>query len=142
MALKHQNLKLTHEGGSIHIFKKKPVTANLFKASCGLYKYRELGLLDLNEKYNDLIFIRHMIKNYHALNEALLLSENLDLHCILLDISIALDRIDITDNQAKILDKYMNGYTIQEISSENHYSKSYVDSVLTKICKRVKKELV
>lgn len=83
-----------------------------------------------------------MIKNYHALNEALLLSENLDLHCILLDISIALDRIDVTDNQAKILDKYMNGYTIQEISSENEYSKSYVDSVLTKICKRVKKELV
>lgn len=82
-----------------------------------------------------------MIKNYHSLNLEILLSENLDLHCILIDIQSALEKIDITDKQKEILDLYMSGYSIQEIGVHNEYTKSYVDSVLTKICKRVKKEL-
>lgn len=139
--IEYTNFDLEYEGGIIHIFKRKPVTTSLFKASCGLYKYSELGLLNLSERYNDLIFIRHIVKNFYSLNDELLLSENLDLHCILIDIQSALDKIDITEKQKKILDMYMNGYPIHEIGVRNGYTKSYVDSVLTKICRRIKKEL-
>lgn len=72
----------------------------------------------------------------------ILLSENHDLHCILIDIKNGLDKIELTPKQQGVIRLFMLGYPIQEIADKTDFTRSYISKIIKNVCHEIQKELV
>lgn len=67
---------------------------------------------------------------------------NLDLQVMLIDISIALDNIILSDQDKKVLFDYMSGMSLADIGKKYNFTRSNTDFILKKITKRVQSFLL
>lgn len=110
---------------------------------CGIYDYElNEGTKFVRSEYKKHTYIRHILKNFYSLDNPLMLSDNQDLHCVLIDIKRKLKEIHMTSRQKEILQDFMLGYTFQEIADKNGFSKAYADKVIKNICVKIQEELL
>ena len=62
---------------------------------------------------------------------------NLDLQVMLIDISMALDVIELSNQDKKVLNDYMQGMSLSDIGRKYKFTRSNADFIIKKITKRV-----
>lgn len=62
---------------------------------------------------------------------------NLDLQVMLIDISMALDAIELSSQDKKVLNDYMQGMSLSDIGRKYKFTRSNADFIIKKITKRV-----
>lgn len=67
---------------------------------------------------------------------------NLDLQVMLIDISIALESIYLSDADKQVLNDYMNGMSLSDIGKKYNFTRSNADFIIKKITKRVRNFLL
>lgn len=110
----------------------------MVRGSNGLYKIESPDNTMKEERYNDLLFIRHILKNFRSLQENSYLNPNEDMQCILIDIKKAFSCIDMTEKDYSILRDFMDGYSLQEIGEMNGFNRSYSSKRIANICEKIK----
>ena len=78
-----------------------------------------------------------MIANYYDLREQIMKIYNLDLQVMLIDISMALDAIELSSQDSKVLNDYMQGMSLSDIGRKYKFTRSNADFIIKKITKRV-----
>lgn len=78
-----------------------------------------------------------MIANYYDLYEHIMKIYNLDLQVMLIDISMALDAIELSSQDSKVLNDYMQGMSLSDIGRKYKFTRSNADFIIKKITKRV-----
>lgn len=78
-----------------------------------------------------------MIANYYDLEEHIMKIYNLDLQVMLIDISMALDAIELSSQDKKVLNDYMQGMSLSDIGRKYKFTRSNADFIIKKITKRV-----
>ena len=78
-----------------------------------------------------------MIANYYDLYEHIMKIYNLDLQVMLIDISMALDAIELSSQDRKVLNDYMQGMSLSDIGRKYKFTRSNADFIIKKITKRV-----
>lgn len=78
-----------------------------------------------------------MIANYYNLYEHIMKIYNLDLQVMLIDISMALDAIELSSQDRKVLNDYMQGMSLSDIGRKYKFTRSNADFIIKKITKRV-----
>lgn len=78
-----------------------------------------------------------MIANYYDLKEHIMKIYNLDLQVMLIDISMALDAIELSSQDKKVLNDYMQGMSLSDIGRKYKFTRSNADFIIKKITKRV-----
>lgn len=78
-----------------------------------------------------------MIANYYDLREHIMKIYNLDLQVMLIDISMALDAIELSSQDRKVLNDYMQGMSLSDIGRKYKFTRSNADFIIKKITKRV-----
>lgn len=78
-----------------------------------------------------------MIANYYDLYEHIMKIYNLDLQVMLIDISMALDAIELSNQDRKVLNDYMQGMSLSDIGRKYKFTRSNADFIIKKITKRV-----
>lgn len=78
-----------------------------------------------------------MIANYYDLYEHVMKIYNLDLQVMLIDISMALDAIELSSQDRKVLSDYMQGMSLSDIGRKYKFTRSNADFIIKKITKRV-----
>lgn len=78
-----------------------------------------------------------MIANYYDLYEHIMKIYNLELQVMLIDISMALDAIELSSQDRKVLNDYMQGMSLSDIGRKYKFTRSNADFIIKKITKRV-----
>lgn len=61
---------------------------------------------------------------------------------MLIDIAIALDSIDLSSQDKKVLNDYMKGMSLSDIGKKYNFTRSNADFIIKKISKRVQNILL
>lgn len=61
---------------------------------------------------------------------------------MLIDIAIALDSIDLSSQDKKVLNDYMQGMSLSDIGKKYNFTRSNADFIIKKISKRVQNILL
>lgn len=61
---------------------------------------------------------------------------------MLIDIAIALDSIDLSSQDKKVLNDYMQGMSLSDIGKKYNFTRSNADFIIKKISKRVQNVLL
>lgn len=108
--------------------------------------YLELSSSVENVNYDDFYYslkkIRHLICNYHSLREHIIRIYNLELQVMLIDIIMALENIELSNQDRLVLKDYMNGMSLSDIGKKYHFTRSNADFIIKKITKRVQNYLL
>lgn len=108
--------------------------------------YLELSSSVENVNYDDFYYslkkIRHLICNYHSLREHIIRIYNLELQVMLIDITMALENIELSNQDRLVLKDYMNGMSLSDIGKKYHFTRSNADFIIKKITKRVQNYLL
>lgn len=67
---------------------------------------------------------------------------NLELQVMLIDLSIALDNIELSNQDKKVLKDYMTGMSLVQIGKKYNFTRSNADFIIKKITKRVQQFLI
>ena len=88
---------------------------------------------DYSSFYAQLLNIRYLIKNYILLYEYIIKFNNLNFHCMLMDIKNAIEYINLSDVYRKVLFDYMIGYSLSDIGKKYKFTRSYADFIIKNI---------
>lgn len=98
--------------------------------------------ISYDDFYSELRKIRHFLANFYSLREQILKCYNDDLLCILVDLTVALENIYLSNQDLKILQDYMNGYSLTDIGKKYNFTRSNADFTIKKITKRLQDYLL
>lgn len=126
-----------------HSYKKKYQDKSFSITGRG---YLELSSSVENVNYDDFYYslkkIRHLICNYHSLREHIIRIHNSELQVMLIDITMALESIELSNQDKLVLNDYMNGMSLSDIGKKYIFTRSNADFIIKKITKRVQNYLL
>lgn len=126
-----------------HSYRKKYQDKTFGLTNKGYYELSSsIEYISYDDFYYSLKKIRHLIANYYTLKEHITRIYNLDLQVMLIDISIALESIYLSDADKQVLNDYMNGMSLSDIGKKYNFTRSNADFIIKKITKRVRNFLL
>lgn len=126
-----------------HSYQKKYQDKAFGVTSKGYYELSSsVEYTSYEDFYYSLKKIRHLIANYYDLREHIVKIYNLDLQVMLIDISMALDAIELSSQDKKVLNDYMQGMSLSDIGRKYNFTRSNADFIIKKITKRVQNFLL
>lgn len=121
-----------------HSYQKKYQDKAFGVTNKGYYELSSsVEYISYEDFYYSLKKIRHLIANYYDLYEHIMKIYNLDLQVMLIDISMALDAIELSSQDRKVLNDYMQGMSLSDIGRKYKFTRSNADFIIKKITKRV-----
>lgn len=121
-----------------HSYQKKYQDKAFGVTNKGYYELSSsVEYISYEDFYYSLKKIRHLIANYYDLYEHIMKIYNLELQVMLIDISMALDAIELSSQDRKVLNDYMQGMSLSDIGRKYKFTRSNADFIIKKITKRV-----
>lgn len=121
-----------------HSYQKKYQDKAFGVTNKGYYELSSsIEYISYEDFYYSLKKIRHLIANYYDLYEHIMKIYNLELQVMLIDISMALDAIELSSQDRKVLNDYMQGMSLSDIGRKYKFTRSNADFIIKKITKRV-----
>ena len=121
-----------------HSYRKKYQDKSFSVTNKGYYELSSsVEYTSYEDFYYSLKKIRHLIANYYDLREHIIKIYNLDLQVMLIDISMALDAIELSNQDKQVLSDYMQGMSLSDIGRKYNFTRSNADFIIKKITKRV-----